>query len=226
MDAVRELLADREKDFPNALLKARELLVERVEQEPTDGASFALLAEVLYWLGTHTEDADEKEAFLGEGVAYGRQAVGLAPDTVEANFWYVNCMAAHGMVRGMMNSLFYLKPMEKFGRKALELDEAYFDAAPLRLMGRYYFKVPPWPVGSGDKKKGLELLERSVELAPDYLYNKVCLADACSASGRVDEARRLLEAVLAADEPDEFKLNFAKFQAEAREILGKLAAAD
>jgi tetratricopeptide (TPR) repeat protein len=226
MDAVNALLLDRETDFPASLMKARHLLLERIQADDGDGKAFAKLAEVQYWLGNYTDDSAEKEKHLAQGVEHGKRAAELAPDSVEANFWFVNCMAAHGLVRGMMNSLFYLKPMEKYGKKALALDEAFFDAAPLRLMGRYYFKVPPWPVGSGDKKKGVEMLERAVETAPDYLYNKVCLADAYLGSGRPDEARHLLEAVLDAPEPEEFKLNFAKFQQEARELMERLGAVD
>ncbi len=226
MDDVNQLMNDREKDFPNALLEARTILLERIVQDDSDAVGLATLAQVEYWLGTHTNDSGEKEAYLADGVEYGKQAAQRAPDSVEANFWYVNCMAAHGMVRGMMNSLFYLKPMEKFGKKALELDETYFAAAPLRMMGRYYFKVPAWPVGSGDKPKGIELLERAVEVAPDYLYNAVCLADAYLATDRKEEARALLQKVLDAPEPEGFKLSHTKFQGEARELMEKLSVTE
>ena len=222
MDDILQLIADRENNYPHALNKARERLLARLENEPEDGETLARLAEVQYWLGTHADVDAATEVFLAKGVEYGKEAAALAPDSVAANFWYANCMAAHSMVRGMMNSLFYLKPMEKHGNRALELDETYFHAAPLRMMGRYYSKVPPWPVGSGDKKKGLELAKRAVELEPDHLYNKVVLADAWLAARYFDEARALLKEVLAAPEPEAFKLNHARYQAEAQQILERL----
>lgn len=222
MEKILQLLADREKDFPDALLDARRRLLELLEDNKNDSEAMTYLAEVEYWLGTLAEDEMEKEETLARGVAHGIQAATLAPDSVAANFWYVNCMAAHGKVRGMMNSLFYLKPMEKHGKRALELDEIFFNAAPLRMMGRFYCKVPPWPVGSGDKKKGLALAKRAVELAPDHLYNQVILAEAYLSARYFDEAREGFEKVLAAPEPDQFKLSYAKYQAEAAFLLERL----
>lgn len=222
MDNILQLIADRENDYPNTLLNAQERLLVHLDKEESDGAAMSLLAEVQYWLGILCEADDKKEEFLAEGVACGKRAVELAPDSVEANFWYANCMAAHGMVRGMMNSLFYLKPMEKHGNRALELDESYFHAAPLRMMGRFYCKVPPWPVGTGDKKKGLALAKRAVEVAPDYLYNQVILAEAYLSARYFDEARQWLENVLKTPEPEQFKRNHAMYQAEAALLLERL----
>ncbi|MEE4219465.1 MAG: TRAP transporter TatT component family protein [Xanthomonadales bacterium] len=222
MEKILQLIADRENDYPNALLEAQKRLLEHLDLNPDDGAAMTLLAEARYWLGTLCEEDGRKEAILAEGVAIGKQAAAVAPDSVAANFWYANCMAAHGMVRGMMNSLFYLKPMEKHGNRALELDESFFNAAPLRMMGRFYCKVPPWPVGSGDKKKGLALAKRAVELAPDHLYNQVILAEAYLSARYFDEAREGFESVLAAPQPEAFKLSHAKYRAEAAFLLERL----
>ena len=222
MEKILQLLVDRENDYPDALLDARKQLLDLLEESKNDSEVTTRLAEVHYWLGTLAEDETEKEEILARGVELGKQAVILAPDSVAANFWYTNCMAAHGMVRGMMNSLFYLKPMEKYGNRALELDETFFNAAPLRMMGRFYCKVPPCPVGPGDKKKGLALAKRAVELAPDYLYNQVILAEAYLSARYFDEAREGFEKVLAAPEPEQFKLSHARYRAEAVFLLERL----
>ena len=222
MDRILKLIAERESDFPGALLKARDLLLELISEEDGDGEALAAQAEVHYWLGIYTPDSEAREKYLAQGVVYGKQAAAMLPDSVAANFWFATCMAAHGVVRGLMNSLFYLRPLELHGNRALELDEAWFSAGPLRLMGRFYSRVPPWPVGPGDKKKGLALARRAVELAPGHLYNTVVLADAYLAARYFDEAGELLRSVLAVPEPRDFKLNHARCQAEARHILERL----
>lgn len=222
MNKILQLFADRENDYPGALLEAQKRLLERLDENKNDSTAMTLLAEVQYWLGTLCKDDAEKERFLAEGVAFGKQAAELESDSVAANFWYANCMAAHGMVRGMINSLFYLEPIEKYGIRALELDESFFNAAPLRMMGRFYCKVPPWPVGTGDKKKGLVLAKRAVELAPDHLYNRVILAEAYLSARYFDEALEGLENVLATPEPDKFKLSYSRCRAEAVLLLESL----
>ena len=222
MEKILQLLADRENIYPEALLDARKQLLDLLAENENDSEAVTYLTEVHYWLGTLAEDETEKEETLARGVELGKQAATLAPDSVEANFWYANCMAAHGMVRGMMNSLFYLEPMERHGNRALELEETFYNAAPLRMMGRFYCKVPPWPVGLGDKKKGLALAKRAVELAPDHLYNQVILAEAYLSARYFDEAREGFEKVLAAPEPDQFKLSYARYQAEAAFLLERL----
>lgn len=222
MKKILRLIADRENDYPGALLEAQKRLLAHLDENENDGSALTLLAEVQYWLGIFCKDDLEKEGLLAEAVAFGRKAAALKPDSVAANFWYANCMAAHGMVRGMTSSLFYLEPMEEHGNRALELDESYFNAAPLRLMGRFYSKVPPSPVGTGDKKKGLLLAKRAVELAPDHLYNRVILAEAYLSARYFDEAREGLENVLATPEPDKFKLSYARCRAEALLMLESL----
>lgn len=222
MEEILRLIATREADFPKHLLEAQKRLLERLAGDEIDSQVLTLLAEVLYWLGTRLDDAGEKEACLSRGAAYGERAAALAPDSVAAHFWYASCLAAYAMARGKLNDRSCLEPIEKHGNRALELDEAYFNAAPLRLMGWFYSKVPTRPVGPGDRKKGLELAKRAVDQAPDHLSNRVVLADAYLAARYFDQARVLLKEALAAPEPVAFRMSHARYQAMAREILERL----
>lgn len=222
MDEIFLLMAECETDFPAALLEARSRLLDYLESGENNGNVLVLLAEVHYWLGIHTKDHDTREEYLAQGVEYGQLAAAATPDSAAANFWYANCMLAHGMVRGILNSLVYLEPMEKYGNRAIELDETCFNAGPLRIMGRFYSKVPPRPVGVGDKRKGLKLAQRAVELEPGYLFNKVALADAYLSARYFEESRQLLREILATPKSGEFRLSHIMCMAEARQILERL----
>ena len=186
------------------------------------GTAYAKLAEVLFWLGEYSKADADKEKYFGEGVEYGKRAVELLPESVEANMWYAANMGSHGLVRGIMSSLFYLGPMEKHGNKSIELDETYFQAAPLRLMGRFYHQAPGWPIGSGDTNKAIQILERAVQLGPDFLYNHVYLADAYLSKRRKDEARALLEDVLSRPVSEKYPMHHEMVVAEAKAIMAKL----
>lgn len=220
MEQVQQLIDDRELDYPGNLQKAKELLEKAAETEAA--TALPKLTEVLFWLGDYATEPAEKEKIYAEGVEVGKKAVEAAPDSIDAHLWYASNMGNHGLVRGMMSSLFYLGPIEKHGKRAIELDETYFDAGPLRLMGRFYHQAPGWPVGSGDHKKALECLEKAVKIAPDFGYNKTYLADLLISKGKKDEAKVLLEAVLATPENPKIKILQHKFREDAEELLKKI----
>ena len=226
MNHILDLVAAREKDFPAALLEARKILRARVEgphlDSQGDGEDLSLLAEIHYWLGVFSEDGRQKEDFLAGGVECGKTAATVAPDSVSANFWYASCMAAHSRELGMTNCLFYLDPVELHGNLALEIDETYCNAGPLRLMGRFYSTAPVPPVGPGNRKKAMELARRAFELEPGYLGNKIVLAHACLSGRYFEKSRRLALEVLSASKPAGHSLSQARFMAEARQILDRL----
>lgn len=186
------------------------------------GMGYAKLSEVFFWLGEYADNDTDKDYYFGQGVEYGKKSVGLLPDAVESNLWYAANMGSHGMVRGIMSSLFYLGPIEKHGNKAMQIDENYFHGAPLRLMGRFYHQAPTWPIGSGDTNKAIEILEKAVQVGPDFLYNQVYLADAYISKRRKDEAKELLEEVLQRPESEKFPKHHAMVVEEAKKLLAKL----
>lgn len=186
------------------------------------GSAYAKLAEVYFWLGEYSESSADKDHYFGQGVEAGKKAVELVPDSVAANLWYGANMGSHGVVRGIMSSLFYLGPIEKHGKRAMEIDESYFYGAPLRLMGRFYHQAPGFPIGPGDSNKGIEILEKAVQVGPDFLYNHVYLAEVYMAKRRKDEARELLEDVLNRPVPEKYPKHHEMVTNEAQKLLEKL----
>jgi len=221
-EEIDRLIEEREEDFPNNLLRARDLLLEIVKGEENKGPAYARLAHALFWLGEFSESDSDKDKYFGEAVEHGKKAVELAPDMVESHLWYGASMGSHGVVRGIMSSLFYLGPVEKHGTRAMEMDRAYFMAAPLRLMGRFFHQAPGWPIGSGDTNKAIKILEEAVQVGPEFLYNQIYLADAYLSKGRKDEAKKLLEDVLGRPEPEKGKLQYALYQRDAKKLMEKL----
>jgi len=215
LDRANALIQNREDDHPNLLLEARDLLLERQGNENED-QPYTLLAEALFWLGEYSEDKGEKERYFGEGVEHGKKAVAQDPESVAAHLWYAANMGAHGLVRGIMSSLFYLGPIDQHGKKALALDKTYFFGAPLRLMGRYYHQAPGWPVGKGDLGKAIKHLEEAVEVGPTFLLNHLYLAEAYLAKRKKAQAKALLDQI-AETQVTDFPIyqNNLKTQAEA-----------
>lgn len=222
MDRIKQLIEQQEIHDPVSLAEARSSLLERLRQKKNDSEAMVLLTGVLYWLGAYAEEGDFKERYLEQGVEMGNMAAASGQDSVATNFWFASCMFALATLRGLLNSRGFFEAIEKHGGRALEIDETYCHCGPLRLMGHFYSKAPPGPVGPGDKKKGLELAERAVALQPLELANRVVLADAYLSARYFDESRQILQTVLASPEPAGSRFSFALNQAEARRIQERL----
>ncbi|MCB1309397.1 MAG: tetratricopeptide repeat protein, partial [Leptospiraceae bacterium] len=85
-----------------------------------------------------------------------------------------------------------------------------------------YHQAPGWPVGPGDNKKAQELLERSIEVGPEFAFNQVYLADLYISKGKKDDARKMLEAALALPERSNMPIHYQRSQAQARSLMEKL----
>ncbi len=218
LDRADELIAKREEAFPDNLFEARDLLLQLTESDGKVGAAYWRLSQAMYWLGEYAAEKEHQEDFFGEGVEYGREAVRLEPDVAASHLWYAANLGSHGMVRGIMASLSYMGDLEKHGRIALGLDESYMYGAPLRLLGRFYHKAPGFPLGPGNTRKAIEMLERAVEVGPEFPLNHLWLADAYLSRRKRQEARDLLEQILALT-PGDYPDYLALVQLQARELL-------
>jgi len=216
---IDQLLKNRESPYPDNLLLARDKLLAL----PAENGQVSIrLSEVFFWLGEYAEAAAEKEIHFSAGVEAGKKAVEQEGESAAAHMWYAACMGSHGVVRGIMSSLFYLGPIEKHGKKAMELDETYYEGGPLRLLGRLYQQAPGWPVGPGDAKKAIELLEKAVKVGPDFLYNHVYLAEAYLAKNRKDDARTILNDVLTRVDGLPYKRQAAMIKKDALALQAKV----
>jgi cytochrome c-type biogenesis protein CcmH/NrfG len=64
------------------------------------------------------------------------------------------------------------------------------------VLGILHLRTPPPPTSIGSSRKGLRLLQRAVELFPEYPENYLYLAEALRDNGRVGEARETVRKVL------------------------------
>lgn len=220
LEKAKELIANREESYPETLLEAKALLQEELSGAQA-GLAYTLLAETQFWLGEYATEKSEKETYFGEGVEAGKVAVAKQPDDVASHLWYAANMGAHGITRGIMSSLFYLSPIDQHGKKAVALDENFFYAAPLRLMGRYYHQAPGWPVGKGDLGKAIKHLEKAVDKGPEFLLNHLYLAEAYLARRKKKEAAKLLEHIKSAA-PGVFPVYHERIKAEAAVLEKKV----
>jgi tetratricopeptide (TPR) repeat protein len=179
-------------------------------------------AEAMAFLAEHeTRPAFRKEA-ARRGIVLARHARELRPDRVEAHYWYaVNVGLLADVDRAYGADA--MREMQAALTRAIELDERYDFAGPLRLLGILHLRTPGPPAGIGSARKALRLLQRAVELFPEYPENYLYLAEALRDNARLEEANRALEKVLQAEPWPDRQFESSKWKAAARKLREALA---
>jgi tetratricopeptide (TPR) repeat protein len=152
------------------------------------------MARAEYWIGDRSENNNEKKAIFQQGIYHAKKAVELEPNKVDGHFWLGVNYGVYGEARGVLKSLFLVKPIKQEMNKVLELDRGYEAGGADRVLGRVYYKLPGF--AGGDKQKSLEHLLKSVELGPADGLTRLYLADTYLALDQVEKARAELEFIL------------------------------
>lgn len=124
-------------------------------------------------------------------------------------------------MRGVLKSLSFVKPIKEAMNKVIELDRGYEDGGPDRVLGRVYFKLPG--IAGGSKKKSLEHLLKSKELAPNDALTRCYLAETLLSLKEKDKAREELEYVLSLESDPRWIAGVDDHKKTAKKMLQKKA---
>lgn len=209
-------------DTANVLIESKQLanieaviadLTSYLADNPEDGHANWVIAKAYLYLGNRVSE-DVLETFQ-KGKEYADRAVELVPTSPDAFFWQASLIGCIGQTRGILQSLFMVRPMKDALDRALELDENYADA--YHVLSMLYEQAPGFPLSIGNKKLALETARKAVELAPDNIEYPIQLARALNHNNRRSEAVEVLEELLSrpAIEQD------LELKAEAEELLAE-----
>ena len=170
-------------------------------------------------------DNETRPAFRHEaaqrGIIFAQRSRALDPNRVECHYWYainVGWLADVDRSYGLRA----VGEMETALKRAIEIDERYDYAGPVRVLSILYLRTPAPPVSIGSTRKGLRMLQHAVELFPDYSENYLYLAEALHDNDRANEAREALAKVLEAKPWPTLQYESATWKAEAQNLLKKL----
>jgi tetratricopeptide (TPR) repeat protein len=179
--------------------------------------AFWRLSRILYYIGEHTEKKKDKKALFSQGVYYAERAIELEPEKPDGHYWHGVNNGKYGETRGVLKSLFLVKPIKKAMNKVIEIDRSYEEGGPDRVLGRVYFKLPGFAGGS--KEKSLEHLLKSKEYGPDDAVTRLYLAETYLELDEVDKAKEELDYVLNMEPDSRWTVAVAENQKVARELL-------
>lgn len=152
-------------------------------------------ARAILFIAEPQPGSDEALAWAEAGEELSRQIVERAPRRVEGHYYEALFIGLKAREKSVPKALLLLPRMASRARKAMEIDETYDDAGPLRLMGMLLITAPPWPASVGDTDEGLELLERAVMLS-DYPRNRLLLAKSLIEDDEPEEGCAQLQPLL------------------------------
>jgi len=202
--------------------RAARLLEQSAHALPNDYDVQWQAAEALTFLAENETRAELRRASAKNGIVLARRARELKPDGVEGLYWYalnVGLLADVDRTYG----LDAVGEMAAALKRAIEVDERYDLGGPLRLMGILHLRTPLPPASIGSPRKGLKLLQRAVELFPDYPENYLYLAEALHDNGRADEAKEALRKVLEANPWPDQQFESLEWKAHAVKLRDQLS---
>jgi len=130
MAAAQEVM----KIYQDALLKAE----NKYE-------AYWRMARIHYYIGSHTDSNKDKKVIFSQGIYYAKKAIALAADKPDGYYWLGVNYGVYGEARGVLKSLFLVDDIKEAMNKVVELNRAYEDGGPDRVLGRVYFKLPGLP---------------------------------------------------------------------------------
>jgi tetratricopeptide (TPR) repeat protein len=214
VETARALIARYDQD-PARLDRAREVLEAAAAHDPQPEV-LILLSRVHYlWGDVRAATTDDKLAAYERGRQAGQRAIGLAPRSADAHLWYAVNTGRWGQTKGVVQSLFLLRPIRQELETIFSLDPRL--AGAHALAGNVDFEVPAM-VG-GNRRRAEEHFKTALSLDPTFTGARVDLARLYLATGRTADARRELRAVIDETAPTNVADWTAKDLPRARKLL-------
>jgi hypothetical protein len=210
----------RERESLASARRAAEIWASRLASNPKDFVSAWKLARARYWLGTNGLPANERRAALEQGIASGRQASALEPKRPEGHFWTAANMGALAESFGLRQGIKYRGEIRDELQTVLQLDPAFQQGSADRALGRWYYKVPG--LFGGSKKKSEEHLRKALAYNPQSVITHLFLAETLIELDRDADARKELEAAIAAPDDAEWLPEDRRFREQAKALLSKM----
>ena len=220
-DEVNPLIDKREE--PGNLDKAVRLLEELKQKHPGKDLVRGKLSHAYFYKGRFADEGSRDRIDLFKrGMDYGKEAITLNPKAVYGNYWYASNMGMWGLCRGIMSSLKGIDPMRKSMQVVLGENENFFFGGPHRALGRLYHQAPGWPISIGNKGKAAEHLERAVAIGPDFMHNRLFLAEFLLDVGKKDKAREHIQWIIDRPLHPDHEIEDGVYKEQAREMAQKV----
>lgn len=176
-----------------------------------------------FWLGSHTEGAENQAKIYKKGIDVTKRAVAIAPENVEANFWLGVGYGTYGTAKGIMNSLGLIEPVKKQMLKVIELAPDFEGGAGYRVLAMMYHRVPD--IAGGSDEKAVELLKKSLEIGGGRVQTHLFLGEVYLEMGEDALARKHFQACIDAPITEHRRPENIEEKARAKRLMDAMKPA-
>lgn len=213
-----DALYARREDLASARA-AEKIWADRLARDPKDFVSAWKLARARYWLGGHAAEPDRKTLYEA-GIAAGRAAIAAAPDKPEGHFWVAANMGTLAESFGLRQGLNNRNEIKSELETVLKIDPGFQEGSADRALGRWYNKVPG--LFGGSNKKAEEHLRKALTYNPNSTATLYFLAETLIDSNQTDEARGVLQKLIAAPTDPDWAPEDKEWKEKAQRLLQTL----
>ena len=153
------------------------------------------------------------------GVEAAKKSVAIDDKRVEGHFWYAANEGEYADLKGALQSLGLVKTIRKEFEAAFAIDPGYENGAIYSALGQIDLNLPR--LLGGNERRGIEKLEEGIKVGPNNAELKVTLAEVYQKKGKKEEARKLLESVIAVTDPNRSPNEMEELRTKARGLLDK-----
>jgi hypothetical protein len=178
------------------------------------------LARALFFLGQEAGSRDSSRQLYSAGIGAGERAVALNHNRVEGHFWVGVNLALFAENNGGIRGLRAVHSARLELKRAIDIDERYHDAGPLRVLGRLDHKTPR--ILGGNRKRSRALLDRALAIAPSNTVTLIYSAELEIDNGEGDRACSLLRQVIEHPADSEWEFENQRDRERARSLLALL----
>ncbi len=136
--------------------------------------------------------ADNKIKVANLGIRYVVEGLKIHEDYLPLKFWLATFVGEKYLFLGpglLKHVPFILSSL----KEVVEKDPRCCMGAPLFILGRYYYKLPQFPVSFGNPELSIVYLRRAISVNPNLILPYLYLAEALYATGRKREALTVLK---------------------------------
>ena len=178
------------------------------------------LAKFRYYLADRTDDKDQKEKLYQAGADAAKKAIAADTNRVQGHFWLGANSGELADLKGAFESLGLVSRIRKEFEAALAIDPTYANGTTHLALGQMDLQLPR--LLGGNPKRGLERLEEGLRVGANNSELKIALAEVYAKKNRQDDAKRLLESVVADPDPLRSPAELEELRTKARQMLAKI----
>jgi len=189
-------------------------------EDPALIEAYWKITRVTWWLAEFAATPQAKAAFYEEGITAAKKAVSLDPRCYQAHFWLGVNYGSLGEAKGVLKSLFLVRPIRREMEEVNKLKPSYEDGGASRTLGIVDYKVPRFAGGS--KKRALEELTAALNMGPNDPFNLYYLLEYYVTVGDKEKAKGEMAALQSLTPPPDLVPELKLLQEKAQAFAPRL----